>query len=114
MGAGSALLADIVCHIMPPEAQINRKRLLLNLLAILGLKPLIAQWPQLLLLRKIVGSIWLVSLVLVALEDFHLADGRPDHSLRRVPLDINVPRRRSVHTYRLVADIRLMDSRQRA
>ena len=49
-----------------------------------------------------------------ALEDFHLADGRPDHSLRRVPLDINVPRRRSVHTYRLVADIRLMDSRQRA
>jgi threonine/homoserine/homoserine lactone efflux protein len=33
---------------------------LLNLLAILGLKPLIAQWPQLLFALKIVGSIWLV------------------------------------------------------
>ncbi len=33
---------------------------ILNLLAILGLKPLIAQWPQLLLLLKVVGSIWLV------------------------------------------------------
>lgn len=33
---------------------------ILNLLAILGLKPLIAQWPQLLLVLKIVGSIWLV------------------------------------------------------
>lgn len=33
---------------------------ILNLLAILGLKPMIAQWPQLLLLLKIVGSIWLV------------------------------------------------------
>jgi threonine/homoserine/homoserine lactone efflux protein len=33
---------------------------ILNLLAILGLKPLIAQWPELLLVLKIVGSIWLV------------------------------------------------------
>jgi threonine/homoserine/homoserine lactone efflux protein len=33
---------------------------ILNLLAILGLKPLITQWPQLLMLLKIVGSIWLV------------------------------------------------------
>lgn len=33
---------------------------ILNLLAILGLKPLIAQWPQLLLLLKVVGSVWLV------------------------------------------------------
>jgi len=32
----------------------------LNLLAILGLKPLIDQWPQLLLLLKVVGSVWLV------------------------------------------------------
>jgi threonine/homoserine/homoserine lactone efflux protein len=33
---------------------------ILNLLAILGLKLLIAQWPQLLLLLKVVGSIWLI------------------------------------------------------
>ncbi len=33
---------------------------LLNLLAILGLKPLIAQWPELLLVLKVIGSIWLV------------------------------------------------------
>lgn len=33
---------------------------ILNLLAILGLKPLTAQWPELLLVLKIVGSIWLV------------------------------------------------------
>lgn len=33
---------------------------ILNLLAILGLKPLIAQWPELLLVLKVVGSIWLV------------------------------------------------------
>jgi len=33
---------------------------ILNLLAILGLKPLIAQWPQLMLVLKVVGSIWLV------------------------------------------------------
>jgi len=33
---------------------------ILNFLAILGLKPLIAQWPQAMLVLKIVGSIWLV------------------------------------------------------
>jgi len=33
---------------------------ILNLLMILGLKPLIVQWPQLLLLLKVVGSIWLI------------------------------------------------------
>jgi len=33
---------------------------ILNLLAILGLKPLIAQWPEFLLVLKVVGSIWLV------------------------------------------------------
>ncbi len=32
----------------------------LNMLAILGLKPLMDKWPQLLLVLKIVGSIWLV------------------------------------------------------
>lgn len=35
---------------------------LLNMLAILGLKPLIAAWPQLLLVLKIVGSIWLLKI----------------------------------------------------
>ena len=34
--------------------------LLLNLFAILGLKPLIDQWPVILLILKIIGSIWLV------------------------------------------------------
>ncbi len=33
---------------------------ILNLLAILGLKPLINQWPQLLSVLKVVGSIWLL------------------------------------------------------
>jgi len=33
---------------------------LLNLLAILGLKPLTTRWPELLLVLKIVGSIWLL------------------------------------------------------
>ena len=45
---------------MPHLAGIVFGTCILNLLAILGLKPLIAQWPQLLLLLKIVGSIWLV------------------------------------------------------
>ena len=34
--------------------------LLLNMLAIAGLKPLINKWPVILLLLKIIGSIWLV------------------------------------------------------
>ena len=33
---------------------------LLNSLAVLGLKPLIDQWPQLMLVLKISGSVWLV------------------------------------------------------
>ncbi len=33
---------------------------LLNMLAVLGLKPLIDKWPELMLLLKISGSIWLV------------------------------------------------------
>ncbi len=45
---------------MPHLAGIVFGTCILNLLAILGLKPLIAQWPQLLLLLKIVGSIWLI------------------------------------------------------
>ncbi len=35
---------------------------ILNVLAILGLKPLISQWPQLLLVLKIVGTIWLLKI----------------------------------------------------
>ncbi len=34
--------------------------LILNMLAIAGLKPLIDKWPQLLWILKIIGSIWLV------------------------------------------------------
>ncbi len=33
---------------------------LLNMLAIVGLKPLIDKWPQLMLMLKIVGSVWLL------------------------------------------------------
>jgi threonine/homoserine/homoserine lactone efflux protein len=33
---------------------------ILNFVAVLGLKPLINQWPQLMLLLKITGSVWLV------------------------------------------------------
>ena len=35
---------------------------ILNILAILGLKPLIAQWPESLLVLKVVGSIWLLKI----------------------------------------------------
>jgi len=45
---------------VPHLAGIVAGTCVLNLLAILGLKPLIAQWPQLLLVLKIIGSIWLL------------------------------------------------------
>jgi len=45
---------------VPHLAGIVAGTFILNLLAILGLKPLIDQWPQLMLVLKVVGSIWLV------------------------------------------------------
>lgn len=45
---------------VPHLAGIVTGTFILNLLAILGLKPLISQWPQLMLVLKIVGSIWLL------------------------------------------------------
>lgn len=45
---------------IPHLAGIVAGTFILNLLAILGLKPLLDQWPQLLLVLKVVGSIWLL------------------------------------------------------
>ncbi|MEE9448091.1 MAG: LysE family translocator [Arenicellales bacterium] len=45
---------------MPHIAGIIFGTMVLNYLAIMGLKPLMEKWPQLLLVLKVVGSVWLV------------------------------------------------------
>ncbi len=48
------------CKTMPHLIGIVLGTALLNMLAVLGLKPLMEKWPQLLFVLKIVGSVWLI------------------------------------------------------